>query len=56
MQILFVVLIVFTLAALPFAWLAMLAAGNFGFAEFGLIDCYPLGVLLAALANNSKVV
>lgn len=40
------------LLGLPAAWLLMLALGNFGFAEFGLIDCIPAGMLISAIATN----
>jgi hypothetical protein len=34
----------------PFTWLLMLALGNFGFVQFGFVDCIPAGIILAALA------
>lgn len=40
-------------ALLPGAWLVMLALGNFGFTEFGLIDCLPAGMILVLLINGS---
>lgn len=38
--------------AVPLAWIVMLALGNFGFAQFGLVDCIPAGLILGMLASN----
>lgn len=38
--------------AVPGAWLTMLALGNFGFSQFGLVDCLPAGAIIGMLSAN----
>jgi hypothetical protein len=40
------------LAAAPSAGLLMLALGNFGFPQFGFIDCLPAGLLIGMVASS----
>jgi len=40
--------------ALPGAWIVMLALGNFGLSQFGLVDCIPAGLIIGALANSGN--
>lgn len=49
----FVLIALIAVAALPGAWLVMLALGNFGFSQFGLIDCLPAGFILGALVSGN---
>lgn len=44
--------LVAALAATPSTWLLMLALGNFGFPQFGFIDCLPAGLLVGMVASS----
>lgn len=39
-------------AAAPSTGLLMLALGNFGFPQFGFIDCLPAGLLIGMVASS----
>lgn len=48
-------LVVLILAVILFTpWLLMLALGNFGFAQFGFLDCLPAGLLIAGLRVSAS--
>lgn len=46
------VLIVLALFMVPSSWLVMLMLGNFGFGQFGLVDCLPAGAILSLVAGS----
>lgn len=54
MTFLVVVILGAALFAGPTTALLMLALGNFGFAQFGFVDCLPAGIILAAIASKGS--
>jgi hypothetical protein len=50
--VLVLVCIVVALTGVPATWLVMLAVGNFGFAQFGFVDCIPVGIIIGMLVTH----
>lgn len=53
-MILFVVFLAALILVGPMTFFLMLALGNFGFTQFGFIDCLPGGVILATIGGSTK--